>query len=79
MPKWHDATCESLKKQINKTSNLLKKFPRSQFLKSRLLMESKQYKKLMKTKQKLFLNKMFEELDSCKNSNPRGYMNIIKS
>ena len=40
---------------------------------------AKQYKKLLKSKQKLFVEKIFEELDSFKNSNPHGYMNVIKS
>ena len=79
MPKWHDATCESVLKQINMSSNLLKKYPKSQYLKSQLLDATKQYKKLLKSKQKLYLDKLFDELDNMKNSNPRGYMNIVKS
>ena len=79
MPKWHDATCESVLKHINLSSNLLKKYPKSQYLKSQLLEATKQYKKLLKSKQKLYLDKLFDELDNMKNSNPRGYMNIVKS
>ena len=79
MPKWHDSTCQFAQKQIILASKLLKKYPKSQFLKTQLLAASKQYKKLLKLKQKLFVDKMFEELDSFKNSNPRGYMNVIKS
>ena len=79
MPKWHDATCTTMQKQINMTSKLLKKYPNSQYLKTQLLAASKQYKKLVKTKQKIFLNKMFDELENMKNKNPRGYFNIVKS
>ena len=79
MPKWRDATCESVLKQINQTSLLVKKYPKSQYLKTQLLGASKQYKKLLKSKQKLYLNKMFDDLDNLKNKNPRGYMNIVKS
>ena len=76
MPKWHDATCESVLKQINQTSLLVKKYPKSQYLKTQLLGASKQYKKLLNSKQKLYLNKMFDDLDNLKNNNPRGNMNI---
>ena len=34
MPKWHDATCESVLKQINQTSLLVKKYPKNQYLKT---------------------------------------------
>ena len=79
MPKWHDSTCQLAQRQIILSSKLLKKYPKSQFLKTQPLGASKEYKKLRKSKQKLFLEKMFEELDGFKNSNPRGYMNVIKS
>ena len=69
MPKWHDETCVTIQKQINLTSKLLKKYPNNQYLKTQLLAASKQYKKLLKTKQKLFLNKMFDELETLKNRN----------
>ena len=79
MPKWHDSTCQLAQRQIILASKLLKKYPKSQFLKTQPLGASKEYKKLRKSKQKLFLEKMFEELDGFKNSNPCGYMNVIKS
>ena len=79
MPKWHDATCESILKEINLSSNLLKKDPKNQYIKSQLLLATKQYKKMLKSKQKEYLEGLFNELDSLKNNNPRGYMNIVKS
>ena len=79
MPKWHDESCVTIQKQISLTSKLLKKYPNSQYLKTQLLAASKQYKKMLKTKQKMFLNKMFDELENIKNKNPRGYFNIVKS
>ena len=42
MPKWHDATCVSIQKQINLTSKLLKNYPNSQYLKTQLFALSKQ-------------------------------------
>ena len=78
-PKWHDATFESVLKKIHQSAYLLKKYPNNQYLKSQLLAESKQYKKLLKSKQKTYLNKLFMDLDSMKDNNPRGYMNLVKS
>ena len=78
-PKWYDASCQSLKNEIKKTADLLKKFPNNQFLRSRIHAESKQYKKLVKSKHKLFLNNIFKDLDQLHNTNKRGYMNLVKS
>ena len=42
-------------------------------------MEAKQYKKLLKSKQKAYLNKLFNDLDAMQANNPRGYMNLVKT
>ena len=78
-PKWHDATCESLSKDINKTASLLKKYPNNPFLRGRIQSDSKKYKKLVKSKHKAYINNLFKELDILHHENPRGYMNIVKS
>ena len=78
-PKWHDATCEDLRKKLRQTSTLLKKYPKNSFLLGCMQSEQKQYKKLLKSKHKAFINNMFNELDQLHNSNPRGYMNVVKS
>ena len=78
-PKWHDKSCESLKKQISLSSYLLTKSPKNSYLRGRLSLETKAYKKLVKSKQKEHLNKMFDELDSMQNSDPHGYMQLVKS
>ena len=79
LPKWHDLTCEDLKKKIQHTSLLLKKFPKNPYLLGCLNSEQKQYKKLVKKKHKDFINSMFTELDQLHSSNPRGYMTLVKS
>ena len=73
-PKWYDATCDSLKKDINKTAALLKKYPNNPFLRGRIQSESKKYRKLLKSKQKEHINKLFNELDIMYKVNPRGYI-----
>ena len=78
-PKWHDVTCENLKNKMRKTSDLLRKFPKHPYLLGCLQSEQKQYRKLLKSKHKEFINNMFSELDQLHTSNPRGYMNLVKS
>ena len=79
LPKWHDLTCENLRRKIQHTSLLLKKFPKNSYLLGCLNLEQKKYKKLVKKKHKDFINSMFTELDGLYNSNPRGYMTLVKS
>ena len=78
-PKWHDATCDSLKKRIKQSSYLLKKQPKNPYLRGCIQSETKQYNKLLKTKHKEYINKLFVDLDNLHNTNPRGYMNLVKS
>ena len=78
-PKWHDATCESLNKRIKQSSYLLSKHPNNPYLKKCLTSETKQYKKLVKSKHKEYIGKLFDDLDDLHKSNPRGYMNLVKS
>ena len=72
MPKWHDATCESVLKEINLSSNILKNDPKNQYIKSQLLLATKKYKKMLKSKHKEYLEGLFNELESLKNNNPAG-------
>ena len=78
-PKWHDETCESLLKKINHSAFLLKKKPNNSFLRGCIQQETKQYKKLTKSKHKQFINNMFDNLDILHKENPWGYMNLVKS
>jgi hypothetical protein len=78
-PKWHDKSCMELRRQLRITSKILNKNPTNPFLKSKLLSESKDYKRLRKQKQKEFVDNLFLELDQLHKNNPRGYMNIVNS
>ena len=79
MPKWHDETCESLLKKIKHSSYLLKKYPDNSYLRGCIQSESKQYRRLVKSKQKQFIHNLFENLNAIHADNPRGYMNLVKS
>ena len=78
-PKWHDASCADVHKSILLTSKLLKNDPKNAFLWGKLFTDKKHYKKLTKNKQKEFVDKLFTELDSIKDNNPKGYMDLVKT
>ena len=78
-PKWFDESCHSVQKQIRLTSKLLRNQPGNPYLRKKLLEESKIFKKLRKHKQKQFVDHMFSELDQLHQSNPKGYMDLVKS
>ena len=61
------------------SAKLFKRNPRDQSLGARLRRDIKDYKKLIKLRSKQFVENMFIELDSMENSDPRGYMNLIKA
>ena len=78
-PKWHDNSCQELRKKINLSAYLLKKDPKNSFLRGRIILETKAYKKLVKNKHKQYLDQMFLQLDSIHRSDPHGYMQLVKS
>ena len=58
---------------------MLKGDPKNAYLRGKLFSETKLYKKLTKQKQKQFVDNLFNELDSIKENNPKGYMDLIKT
>ena len=78
-PKWHDLSCAEAHRKIVLTSKMLKLNPKNSFLRGKLQTETKQYKKLAKNKQKEFVDQLFSQLEEMEVSNPRGYMELIKS
>ena len=78
-PKWHDLSCEEAHRKVSNSAKLFKANPKDQSLGARLRRDIKDYRKLVKLRNKQFVNNMFMELDSMENSNPRGYMNLIKA
>ena len=78
-PKWHDRSCADAHRAVVLTSKLLKGDPRNSYLKSKLLNETKTYNKLVKSKHREFVDRMFCELDAMKKNDTKGYMDLIKS
>ena len=78
-PKWHDIECHQVLNKLNRLSKLLSSDPRNPWLKGKLFQESKLYKKIVKQKQKLFTDNLFLQLKSMHGSDPKQYMDLVKS
>ena len=78
-PKWHDQSCAEAHKSLMTTSKFFKSDPKNSYLRGKLQTETKFYNRLVKSKHKEFVDKMFAELDSLENADPRGYMQLVKS
>ena len=79
LPKWHDLSCYEAHRKVCTTAWLLKNDQTNSYLRSKLKTATKDYNKLVKLKQKQFVDNMFSQLDSMESNNPRGYMQLIKS
>ena len=78
-PKWHDKSCHDLFKSLKQTSDLLSKDPKNSWLRGRLATESKQYHKLLRVKQKEFIDNTFNDLDKMHDKDPKAYMELVKA
>ena len=78
-PKWFDKDCEMLQRQLRVTSRLLKVQPSNPYLKGKIFTESKEYKRLRQLKKRQYVDSMFVELDAMHKSNPKGYMDLVRS
>ena len=56
-----------------------KGWPQKFLFGGKVFTETKIYNRLVKNKQKEFVDKMFTELDSIHKNDPKGYMDLIKS
>ena len=78
-PKWHDLSCEEAHRKVSATARLLRGDQKNQCLGAKLRKDIKDYNKLVKQKNKQFVDNMFIELDSMENNDPRGYMELIRA
>ena len=62
--------------KIKHSGYLLKKYPENFYLRGCIQSKTKQYRNLVKSKEKQFLNGLFDNLDVLHKANPRGYMNF---
>ena len=61
------------------TSELLNKDPKNSWLRGKLMSESKEYKRLVKFKQKEYTDNLFNELELMHSKDPRAYMELVKA
>ena len=78
-PKWHDQDCSTVLTSLKKTSKLLAADPKNPWLKGKIIQESKDYKRLVKLKQKLFTDNLFSQLKTMHGSDPKQYMDLVNS
>ena len=78
-PKWFDVSCEALQRQLRVTSRLLSLQPNNPYLKGKLFTESKEYKRACQLKKRQHVQGMFLELEAMHKSNPKGYMDLVRS
>ena len=78
-PKWHDISCSEAYRKVSTTSRFLKGDPKNAYLRGKLVKETKEYNKLVKLKNKQFVDNLFIELDLIERNNPRGYMELSRS
>ena len=62
-----------------RTSLLLNKDPRNPWLRGKLMTENKEYKRLIKFKQKQFTDNLFNELETMHCKDPHAYMELVKA
>ena len=78
-PRWHDQSCSETLSNLKKTSLLLNKDPKNAWLRGKLISETKEYKRLVKFKQKQFTDNLFNELELTRSKDPRAYMELVKA
>ena len=77
-PAWHGVDCNTAYRNMQETARFLHKDPNNPYLRGKIIKEKKLYRKLVKQQQGKFVSKMFEQLDDCKNNDPKKYMDIVK-
>ena len=78
-PKWFDQDLTDLQRQVRLTSRLLRHQPHNPYLKGKLFAEAKEFKRLKKHKQKEYVAELYDQFDQLEASNPRGYMDLVRS
>ena len=78
-PAWHDNDCQSLLSDLRKLSKSVSNFPRDPWLRGKLLSETKKYNRILKFKHKKYIDDIFQQLDSMHKSEPKKYMDLVKS
>ena len=78
-PRWFDTSCHEAFYAVKRTSQLLAKSPRNPWLRGKLRTETKEYHRIIKYKQRIFINNLFQNLEDMDKVDPKGYMDLVRS
>ena len=67
----------SLKKNLDKKSNLFERYPRDPHVRGALFSTLKTYRKIRKSKMKEYHRKIIDQLDSFLENNPKIYWSLL--
>ena len=77
--KWLDHSCHAMKTKLNNLAKLLERYPNDPYVRGKLITTRKEYRKLIKRKNKEWQNLLIEKLQEFESSNPKEYWKLIKS
>ena len=77
--KWFDHSCHAMKTKLNNLAKLLERYPNDPYVRGKLIATHKEYRKLIKRKNKECQNLLIEKLQEFESSNPKEYWKLIKS
>ena len=77
--KWFDHSCHAMKTKFNNLAKLLERYPNDPYVRGKLITTRKEYRRLIKRKNKEWQNLLIEKLQEFESSNPKEYWTLIKS
>ena len=77
--KWFDHSCHAMKTKLNNVAKLLERYLNNPYVRGKLITTRKEYRKLIKRKNKEWQNFLIENLQEFGSSNPKKYWKLIKS
>ncbi|KAL9977170.1 hypothetical protein ACROYT_G014548 [Oculina patagonica] len=75
--KWFDKSCFELKKEVLRLGNLTSKFPSDPFLRGRFFDVKKTFKKMVKSKKRLFKEALLQKIANFESNNPKEYWEMV--
>ena len=77
--KWFDKTLVELRRELTKASQLMQRFPRTPSVRRYFFYSLKVYNKMRKKKARQYKEKIIDELDELRSSNPQSYWKLLNS
>ena len=71
--KWFDHSCHAMKPKLNNLAKLLERCPNDPYVRGKLIATCKEYRKLIKRKNKEWQNLLIKKLQEFESSNPKEY------